>query len=64
MRDATGTARSRTFASPTSRNQAGITFRHANAATGDKLLPETMGGGCAFFDFDNDGDQDLLFVNA
>ena len=45
-------------------NQAGITFHHANAASGGKLLPETMGGGCAFFDFDNDGDQDLLFVNG
>ena len=44
--------------------QAGINFRHANAATGRKLLPETMGGGCAFFDFDNDLDQDLLLVNS
>lgn len=44
--------------------EAGITYRHENGATGDKLLPETMGGGCAFFDFDNDGDQDLLFVNS
>jgi hypothetical protein len=44
--------------------EAGITFRHSNAATGQKLLPETMGGGCAFFDFDSDGDQDLLFVNG
>lgn len=44
--------------------QAGIRFHHANAATGQKLLPETMGGGCAFFDFDNDGDQDLLLVNS
>jgi hypothetical protein len=44
--------------------QAGINFRHANAATGRKLLPETMGGGCAFFDFDNDGDQDLLLINS
>jgi hypothetical protein len=43
---------------------AGIRFHHANAAAGRKLLPETMGGGCAFFDFDNDGDQDLLFVNS
>ena len=43
---------------------AGITFRHENGAHGGKLLPETMGGGCAFLDFDSDGDQDLLFVNV
>ncbi|MBI1310914.1 CRTAC1 family protein [bacterium] len=43
---------------------AGITFRHENGAYGKKLLPETMGGGCAFFDFDSDGDQDLLLVNS
>ena len=30
----------------------------------DKLLPETMGGGVAFFDFDNDGAPDLLFINS
>jgi hypothetical protein len=44
--------------------EAGIRFVHRNGAYGDKLLPETMGGGVAFFDFDNDGDQDLLFVNS
>ncbi|MFP6632653.1 MAG: CRTAC1 family protein [Planctomycetota bacterium] len=43
---------------------AGIDFVHFNGATGEKLLPETMGSGCAFFDFDLDGDQDLLLVNA
>src|SRR3954454_8122103 len=42
----------------------GIHFVHNNGATGDKLLPETMGGGVAFFDFDNDGNQDLLFINS
>jgi enediyne biosynthesis protein E4 len=44
--------------------EAGITFIHNNGAAGDKLLPETMGGGGGFFDYDNDGDQDLLFVNS
>ncbi|MFO0062900.1 MAG: CRTAC1 family protein [Planctomyces sp.] len=43
---------------------AGIDFVHENGAAGEKLLPETMGGGGAFFDFDNDGDQDLLCVNS
>lgn len=44
--------------------QAGIAFVHQNGATGEKLLPETMGGGCAFFDYEGDGDQDLLLVNS
>jgi hypothetical protein len=43
---------------------ADIDFVHCNGAYGDKLLPETMGGGCAFFDFDNDDHQDLLLVNS
>jgi hypothetical protein len=44
--------------------EAGIDFVHYNGASGEKLLPETMGGGVAFLDFDSDGHQDLLFVNA
>jgi len=43
---------------------AGIHFKHESGAAGEKLLPETMGGGCAFLDYDGDGDQDLLFVNS
>jgi hypothetical protein len=43
---------------------AGIRFKHSNGAYGEKLLPETMGGGCAWFDFDGDDDQDLLLVNS
>lgn len=44
--------------------EAGIDFVHHNGAAGDKLLPESMGGGVAFLDYDNDGDSDLLFVNS
>jgi len=44
--------------------QAGIDFIHVNGAEGEKLLPETMGGGVAIFDYDRDGNQDLLFVNS
>ncbi|HHM13164.1 MAG TPA: CRTAC1 family protein [Planctomycetaceae bacterium] len=42
----------------------GIDFVHFNGAYGEKLLPETMGSGCAILDYDGDGDQDLLFVNS
>lgn len=33
-----------------------------NGAVGQKLLPETLAGGCVVFDFDSDGDQDVLTV--
>lgn len=39
-------------------------FVHYTGARGEKLLPETMGGGVAVFDYDDDGHQDLFFVNG
>src|SRR5258706_602810 len=44
--------------------QAGIHFKHNSGAFGKKYLPETLGTGCAFLDFDNDGWQDILIVNS
>src|SRR5882724_1380517 len=44
--------------------QAGIHFKHNSGAFGKKYLPETLGEGCAFLDYDNDGWQDILFVNS
>ena len=43
---------------------AGLAFRHNNGAYGGKLLPETLGSGCAFVDYDNDGWQDIVLVNG
>jgi len=44
--------------------QAGINFRHNNGGFGGKLLPETLGSGCAFLDYDSDGWLDILLVNG
>jgi hypothetical protein len=43
---------------------AGIQFRHNAGAYGGKLLPETLGAGCAFLDYDGDGWQDILLING
>jgi enediyne biosynthesis protein E4 len=43
---------------------AGIAFRHNSGAYGGKLLPETLGSGCAFLDYDGDGWQDILLVSG
>jgi len=45
-------------------NAAGVQFRHNSGAYGGKLLPETLGSGCAFLDYDSDGWQDILLVNG
>ncbi len=43
---------------------AGIHFVHNNGAFGKKFLPETMGPGVAFIDYDNDGWPDIFLVNG
>jgi hypothetical protein len=43
---------------------AGINFKHNAQKSGRKLLPETMGAGCAFTDLDGDGYPDILLVNV
>jgi hypothetical protein len=44
--------------------RAGIYFQHNSGAYGGKLLPETLGSGCAFFDYDRNGWQDILLING
>jgi enediyne biosynthesis protein E4 len=44
--------------------QAGIRFTHNSGRAGKKYLPETLGSGCAFFDFDGDGWPDILLINS
>jgi hypothetical protein len=43
---------------------SGIHFQHNTGAFGLKFMPETMGSGCAFLDYNNDGYQDIFFVNG
>jgi hypothetical protein len=45
-------------------SHAGIVFEHNSGAYGGKLLPETLGSGCAFLDYDGDGWQDILLINS
>jgi len=58
----TSNAQSVTFRDITA--QAGIHFTHNNGAFGKKWLPETMGPGCAFIDYDNDGYPDIVLING
>ena len=43
---------------------SGITWTHANAHSPERYLPETVGAGAAFLDFDNDGWLDIYLVNS
>jgi enediyne biosynthesis protein E4 len=58
----TSNAQTVTFRDVTAR--AGIHFTHNNGASGKKWLPETMGPGCAFIDYDNDGYPDIVLING
>jgi hypothetical protein len=41
-----------------------LRFKHNSGAYGKKYMPETLGSGCAFLDYDNDGWQDILLINS
>ena len=43
---------------------SGIGWKHDNAMSVSRYLPETMGPGVAFFDYDNDGWMDVFLVNS
>ena len=45
-------------------SRSGIQFQHNSGAYGGKLLPETLGSGCAFLDYDRDRWQDILLING
>jgi hypothetical protein len=45
-------------------SEAGLTFRHQNGASKEKLMPETFASGVAWLDYDNDGWTDLYFANG
>ncbi len=44
--------------------QAGLDFKHFTGAFGKRYMPETMGSGCAFLDFDNDSRLDIILING
>src|SRR6202045_1626389 len=43
---------------------SGITWVHDNAMSDARYLPEALGPGCAFLDYDNDGWTDIYLVNS
>ena len=45
-------------------SESGITWVHDNAMSAQRFLPESLGPGCAFLDYDNDGWMDIYLVNS
>jgi hypothetical protein len=45
-------------------SDSGIDWVHENAMSPSRYLPEALGPGCAFLDFDNDGWMDIFLVNS
>ncbi|HYO82436.1 MAG TPA: CRTAC1 family protein [Bryobacteraceae bacterium] len=45
-------------------SQSGIVWVHENARSPARHLPEALGPGCAFLDYDGDGWMDILLVNS
>jgi hypothetical protein len=45
-------------------NQTGITFKHTDGSSGKRYIMETVASGLALFDYDNDGDVDIYFLNG
>jgi hypothetical protein len=43
---------------------SGISWAHENAMSDSRFLPEALGPGCAFLDYDNDGWMDIFLVNS
>jgi len=45
-------------------SRSGLTWVHENALSPQRFLPESLGPGCAFLDYDNDGWMDIFLVNS
>jgi hypothetical protein len=61
---ANGTAAAGVTFSEVPPRTSGITWVHNNAHSPEHYLPETVGAGCAFLDYDNDGWMDIYLVNS
>jgi enediyne biosynthesis protein E4 len=59
-----GMAKSRVTFEEVHAKASGITWVHNNAHSPERHLPEAVGAGCAFFDYDNDGWMDIYLVNS